>query len=213
MPRGTVESVVIGVTGASGAVYARRLLQVVLPQVAGVHLTMSRRGAQVLSYELGIDVSLKRFDPVPLLGYAPENLQFWHPDDFDAPIASGSSVPDAMVIVPCTMSKAGAIAAGYNEDLLARGADVALKERRRLILVPRETPLSLIHLRNLTALAEAGATILPAMPAFYQLPETMEDLVDSLVYRIVDHLGLDVPEKHRWAGEMRQGPASGAGAS
>jgi 4-hydroxy-3-polyprenylbenzoate decarboxylase len=199
-----VESVAIGVTGASGAVYAKRLLEVVVPQVAVVHLTMSQRGAQVLNYELGINVSLRRFDPAPLLGYVPDNLRFWHPADFDAPIASGSSVPDAMVIVPCTMSKAGAIAAGYSEDLLARGADVTLKERRPLILVPRETPLSLVHLRNLTALAEAGATILPAMPAFYQLPETMDDLVDSVVYRIVDHLGLDVPEKHRWTGEMRQ---------
>jgi 4-hydroxy-3-polyprenylbenzoate decarboxylase len=203
MARPRAESVVVGVTGATGAVYARRLLEVILPLVPVVHLTMSRRGLQVLNYELGLDLSLKAFDPEPLLGSRPANLHFWHPADMNAPFASGSAACDAMVIVPCSMSKAGVIAAGYTEDLIARGADVALKERRQLILVPRESPLSLLHLRHLTTLAEAGATILPAMPGFYQLPKTIEDLVDSVVYRIVDHLGLEVPQSHRWAGELR----------
>jgi 4-hydroxy-3-polyprenylbenzoate decarboxylase len=203
MPRPKAESVVIAVTGATGAVYARRLLELVLPQVPVVHLTMSRRGLQVLNYELGINLSLKAFDPEPLLGRRPHNLRFWHPADLNAPFASGSAVCDAMVIVPCSMSKCGVIATGYSEDLIARAADVALKERRQLILVPRESPLHLLHLRHLTALAEAGATIMPAMPGFYQLPKTMDDLVDSVVYRIVDHLGLDVPDSAKWAGELR----------
>lgn len=203
MPRPRAESVVVGVTGATGAIYARRLLELILPQVPAVHLTMSRRGLQVLNYELGLEISLKAFDPEPLLGSRPENLHFWHPADLNAPFASGSAVCDAMVIVPCSMSKAGVIASGYSEDLIARGADVALKERRQLILVPRESPLSLLHLRHLTSLAEAGATILPAMPGFYQLPKSIDDLVDSVVYRIVDHLGLNVPDAAKWAGELR----------
>ncbi|HEY3412921.1 MAG TPA: UbiX family flavin prenyltransferase [Armatimonadota bacterium] len=203
MSRPRAESVVVAVTGATGALYAKRLLELILPQVQAVHLTMSRRGLQVLNYELGLDLSLKAFDPEPLLGRRPDNLHFWHPADLNAPFASGSAVCDAMVIVPCSMSKAGVIASGYSEDLIARGADVALKERRQLILVPRESPLHLLHLRHLTALAEAGATIMPAMPGFYQLPKSIDDLVDSVVYRIVDHLGLNVPDASRWSGELR----------
>jgi 4-hydroxy-3-polyprenylbenzoate decarboxylase len=181
MPRPRAESVVVGVTGATGAIYARRLLELILPQVPAVHLTMSRRGAQVLNFELEIDVSLKRFDATPLLGYRPDNLHFWHPADLNAPFASGSAAADAMVIVPCSMSKVGVIAHGYSEDLIARAADVALKERKDLILVPRESPLNLIHLKNLLAVAEAGAVVLPAMPSFYQMPKTLDDLVDTVV--------------------------------
>jgi len=203
MPRPRAGSVVVGVTGASGAVYAKRLLEVILPQVEVVHFTMSQRGAQVLNYELGIELSLKVFNPAPLLGHRPENLRFWHPADMNAPFASGSGVADAMVVVPCSMSKLGVIANGYSEDLVARAADVTLKERRQLILVPRETPFSLVHLRNLSLAAEAGALILPAMPSFYQLPKSMDDLVDSVVYRIVDHLGLEIPASSRWSGEIR----------
>lgn len=203
MPHPAARSVVVGVTGASGAVYARRLLDLLLPRVETVHFTLSHRGAQVLNYELGLDVSLKRFDPEPLLGHRPENLQFWHPADLNAPFASGSACADAMVVIPCSMSKLAVIAHGYSEDLIARAADVALKERRTLILAPRESPFSLVHLRNMALAAEAGALILPAMPSFYHLPETVGDLVDSVVYRIVDHLGLEVPSAHRWAGERR----------
>jgi 4-hydroxy-3-polyprenylbenzoate decarboxylase len=196
--------VVVGVTGATGAIYARRLLELILPQTPVVHLTMSHRGAQVLNFELGIDVSLKRFDAMPLLGYRPDNLHFWHPADLNAPFASGSAAADAMVIVPCSMSKVSVIAHGYSEDLIARAADVALKERKDLIVVPRESPLNLVHLKNLLAVAEAGALVLPAMPSFYQMPKTLEDLVDTVVYRIVDHLGLDVPDSTRWAGERAE---------
>ena len=203
MPRPRAESVVVGVTGATGAIYAKRLLELILPQVEVVHLTMSQRGAQVLNYELGIDVSLKKFDATPLLGRRPDNLRFWHPADLNAPFASGSAAADAMVIVPCSMSKVAVIAHGYSEDLIARAADVALKEQRQLILVPRESPFNLVHLRNLVAVAEAGALVLPAMPSFYQIPKTMDDLVDSVVYRIVDHLGLSVPDAVKWAGEVR----------
>jgi 4-hydroxy-3-polyprenylbenzoate decarboxylase len=205
MPRQRAESVVVGVTGASGAIYARRLLELILPQVPEVHLTMSHRGAQVLNFELGINVSLKKFDATPLLGYQPDNLRFWHPADLNAPFASGSAVADALVIAPCSMSKVAVIAHGYSEDLIARAADVALKERRDLILVPRETPMNLVHLKNLLAVAEAGAVVMPAMPSFYHLPKTIDDLVDSVVYRIVDHLGLDVPTSVRWAGERAAG--------
>jgi 4-hydroxy-3-polyprenylbenzoate decarboxylase len=201
--------VVVGVTGATGAIYARRLLEFILPQTPVVHLTMSHRGAQVLNFELGIDVSLKRFDAMPLLGYRPDNLQFWHPADLNAPFASGSAAADAMVIVPCSMSKVGVIVHGYSEDLIARAADVALKERKDLIVVPRESPLNLVHLKNLLAVAEAGALVLPAMPSFYQMPKTLEDLVDTVVYRIVDHLGLDVPDSARWAGERAERAANG----
>ena len=196
------QSVVVAVTGASGAVYARRLLEILIDRVPLVYFTMSVRGCQVLNYELGTDLSMKRFDATPLLGRHPENLLFFHPADFNAPFASGSGAADAMVIVPCSMSKAGAIASGFTEDLVARGADVALKENKQLIVVPREFPLNLIHLRNLTTLASAGATILPAMPAFYQLPKTMDDLVDSVVYRVVAQLGLPIPDSARWTGEI-----------
>lgn len=203
MPRPRAQSVVIGVTGASGAIYAQRLLRAVVRQVEIVHFTMSQRGAQVFNYELGLDLSLKNFDPEPLLGFRPANLRFWHPADLNAPFASGSAAADAMVIVPCSMSKVSVIAQGYSEDLLARAADVALKERRTLILVPRETPFSLVHLRNLTAVTEAGAVVMPAMPSFYQLPKTVDDVVDTVVHRIVDHLGHAIPDSARWAGEIR----------
>src|SRR5262249_55891105 len=125
-------------------------------------------------------------------------LPIWEARDYRAPFASGSAGWEAMAIVPCSMGTAARIAHGISDTLLTRAADVMLKERRRLLLVPRETTLSVIHLENLTALAKAGATILPAMPSFYGQPRSIEQLVDSVIGRVLDHLGLDHDLSHRW---------------
>ena len=128
-------------------------------------------------------------------------VRFRSPRDYYTPPASGSYVHDGMVIVPCSMGTVGRIASGVSDDLITRAADVCLKENRRLVIVPRETPLNLIHLRNLTTLAEAGATILPAMPSFYHDPKTIEDLVDTVVSRILQNLGLPQTLTKPWQAE------------
>ena len=124
-------------------------------------------------------------------------MRLFRPEDMTAPCASGSGAARAMVIVPCSMSTVARIAAGLADDLIGRAADVALKERRRLIVVPRETPLNLVHLRNLTAVTEAGATVLPASPGFYHRPQSLDELVEFIVGRVLDHLDLPFPQK-RW---------------
>ena len=183
-------AIFVAITGASGAIYGQRFLQRALDEFEEIGLTISFRGAEVIQAELGIEVDFQSLDADALIGRSASQVQFYHPMNLQVPAASGSSSPQAMVVVPCSMGTVGRLAAGISNDLITRAGDVMLKEKRPLILVARETPLNLIHLRNLTTLAEAGATILPAMPGFYQKPKTVDDLVNFVVARILQQLGI-----------------------
>ncbi len=177
-------TILLAITGATGAVYARRLLARLLDTEAAVGLALSTQGHAIVRTELG-----PAEDPVTaVLGHPDPRVHYYPTDDFTSPFATGSESWRAVAIVPCSMGTVGRLAAGVSQDLITRAGDVALKERRRLLLVPRETPLSLIHLRNLTTLAEAGAVILPPSPGFYTHPQTLEDLVDFVVVRILAQL-------------------------
>ncbi|TDJ62293.1 MAG: UbiX family flavin prenyltransferase [Nitrospina sp.] len=171
---------VIAITGASGVCYAKRLFDVLQPQ-AELHVIISERGGELLKLEL--DLTSKYF--------ARENVTVYKNSKINASIASGSFAVDAMVVVPASMGTIGRIAAGTSQSLIERAADVALKERNPLILVPRETPFNQIHLKNMLTLDQAGALILPANPAFYQNPQSVDDLVDFVVARILNQLGVD----------------------
>jgi 4-hydroxy-3-polyprenylbenzoate decarboxylase len=209
--------IVVAMTGASGAPYGVRLLEVLLRTGATVRLTISPAATQVLAAELDRTVSLDAFDPATLFGPVANTLNFsrltyHHYRDFRAGIASGSFLTAGMVICPCSMGTAAAVANGLSENLIHRAADVHLKERRKLILVPRETPLGVVQLRNLTTLAEAGAVVLPAMPAYYHRPQSIADLVDFVVARICDQIGVAHGLTRRWgADDTSAGEKSGAG--
>lgn len=195
--------VVLAFTGASGVPYGVRLLEVLLQGGRAVHLSISPAAAEVILHEVGRSVRLDDFDPADLLGESAVDLplgrlRYHHYRDFRAGIASGSFLTAGMVVCPCSMGTAAAVAHGLSENLIHRAADVHLKERRRLVLVPRETPLGLVQLRNLTACAEAGAVILPAMPAFYTRPHSLQDMVDFVVGRVCDQLGVDHHLTRRW---------------
>jgi 4-hydroxy-3-polyprenylbenzoate decarboxylase len=181
---------VVAMTGASGAPYAIKLLRTLLEGGHRVHLTISPSGSQVLREELGVNVSLKAFRADSLGITEAERLIYHHHEDFSSGIASGSFLTGGMVVSPCSMSTLGAIAHGISTNLVTRAADVHLKERRKLILVPRETPLNLIHLENMASVTRAGAVVLPAMPGWYHQPKTLDDLVDFVVARICDVLGV-----------------------
>jgi len=168
-------------------------------------MSMSPAAIEVMRTETGRHVHLEHFDAAALLGTKADalagmlgRLRYWHYRDFSAGIASGSFLTGGMVVCPCSMGTAGAIAHGLSQNLIQRAADVHLKERRKLILVPRETPLGLVQLRNLTACAEAGAVVLPAMPAYYTQPQTVNDMVDFIVGRICDQLGVEHQLLRRW---------------
>ncbi|MEM6654402.1 MAG: flavin prenyltransferase UbiX [Planctomycetota bacterium] len=210
--------VVVGVTGASGAVYALRLLDVLLAAEREVHLAVSPSGAAVIQQELGIELDMQRPDPAALLSHSspllphrdaatpadfrvPASLHVHHYQDFMAPIASGSFLTAGTVICPCSGTTLSAIAAGAAGNLIQRSAEVALKERRRLVLVPRETPVSLTHIDNMRKAAEAGATILPAAPGWYHGVESLADLVDFVVARVCDQLGVRNALMKRWGEE------------
>jgi 4-hydroxy-3-polyprenylbenzoate decarboxylase len=182
-----MKKIVVGITGASGAPYARRLLGI-LRQRADVELALcvSRTAPEVWALECGGDLREEAGIPV------------WGAFDYRAPFASGSAGWQAMVVVPCSMGTAARIAHGMSDTLLTRTADVMLKERRTLIVVPRETPLSVVHLENLAQLARVGALVLPAMPSFYGKPVTLDQAVDTVVGRILDHLGIDHALACRW---------------
>lgn len=193
--------VVVAFTGASGVVYGIRLLETLVARDETVHLTLSERAVEVLRHERELDLVLEQFEVPQLLGRPAPLVTFYHPRNLFAPPASGSVRYHGMVIVPCSMGTVGRIAAGVADDLVTRAADVFLKERRKLILCPRETPLSAIHLTNLARLATAGATILPCMPSFYSHPDSVADLVDTVVARILDQLGIEHQLSARWGGE------------
>lgn len=196
-------AVVVGVTGASGAIYGRMLVRELLKQGHPVHLIVSRAALAVISQELGVPARASGLCLEEFLGYTPPSSQITLHDDTNltAPPASGSFRTGGMVICPCSMKTLGALASGSSATLISRAADVCLKERRRLVVVPRETPLSLIHLRNMLTLTEAGAVVLPAMPGFYHQPQTIDDLVRHVVMKIVDLLGGDANAGPiRWSG-------------
>ena len=192
----------IAITGASGAPYALRLLQVLLQKGHNIYLTISGDGIKILGEETGVFLKGSEND----IQYAFERqfdvkegqIRYFDEDTMYAPIASGSTRVDAMVVVPCSMKALSSIANGFASNLIERAADVTIKERRKLILVPRETPLSAIHLRNMLALAELGCHIIPAMPAFYHHPKGLPDLVDFMVGRILDTLGIENELAPRW---------------
>jgi 4-hydroxy-3-polyprenylbenzoate decarboxylase len=193
---------VVAMTGASGAAYGVRLLEVLLRAGRTVHLTLSPAATEVMAQEMGRSVKLDRFTPTDLFGYPPPSdwrLHYHHYRDFGAGIASGSFLTGGMAICPCSMGTAAAVAHGLSQNLIHRAADVHLKERRKLILVPRETPLHLVQLRNLVACAEAGAVVLPAMPAFYTQPQTLDDILDFVVGRVCDQLGVEHRLLKRWS--------------
>jgi flavin prenyltransferase len=195
---------VLALTGASGSPYGVRLLEVLLNAGRTVHLTLSPAAAEVIEQELGRKVLLDRFNPADLLGESaadPTHLHYHHYRDFRAGIASGSFLTAGMAICPCSMGTAAAVAHGLSQNLIHRAADVHLKERRRLVLVPRETPLGVVQLRNLTQCAESGAVVLPAMPAFYTRPRTLQDAVDFVVGRVCDQLGVEHRLLRRWGVE------------
>jgi 4-hydroxy-3-polyprenylbenzoate decarboxylase len=181
--------ILVAITGASGALYAQRLLDNLDPHAHEIHVVLSNYAQQVIAEELPDGLRLHA-------GTKLHNVK-----SMNAPFASGSNPPDAMVVIPCTMGTMGRIAHGYSEDVLLRAADVVLKEKRKLILVPRETPLSLIHVRNMELLLLAGATILPANPGFYSNPKTVQEVVDTVVARVLDHLGLPQKLMPRWSEE------------
>lgn len=187
---------VVAVTGASGAIYARRTLELLAKQVAAsdsltVDWVSSSTAPQVWEAELG--------EPLPST-IAP--LRRWDRNDFRAPFASGSNASDAVIVMPCSMSTLARVAHGGGDDLIARACEVALKERRKLILVVRETPLSLVHLRNMVAATEAGALVLPAVPSFYAGIRTLEQAIDSVVVRALDHAGVRLELLPRWGEEV-----------
>lgn len=181
--------ILVAITGASGSLYARRLLESLDTAVHEVHVVLSAYAHAVIAEELP--------EGFPM----PQGVTVHNQRSMMAPFASGSSVVDAMIVIPCSMGTLGRIAHGYSEDLLLRAADVVLKERKRLILVPRETPLNLVHVKNFELLIQAGATILPANPSFYARPQTVLELVDTVVARVLDHLGLPHNLIHRWGSE------------
>lgn len=197
----TKGDLVLAVTGASGAIYAVRLLQQLVAAGRCVHLTISPSGADVMQHEIGIRVDLNQFkvqDVIPELPQSSNNVKYHHYQDFRAGIASGSFPTAGMVICPCSMGTLASIASGHSSNLIQRAADVHLKERRKLIVVPRETPLGSIQLENMKRLADAGAILLPAMPGFYHGPTCLEDLVDFVVARILDQLGVPHQLFKRW---------------
>ena len=228
------KNICVGITGASGAVYSMRLLEVLLATGHDVHLTISPTGAQVIHEEMDLRVDLNDFQPAALMlddvtkagdskirllqatagiGTADSNvlsveagrvgeLHYYHYMNFNSPLASGSFLTQGMVVTPCSGSTMSAIAHGTADNLIHRAAEVHLKERRKLVLVPRETPLSLVHIDNMRRCSEAGAVVLPAAPGWYHGVSTLRDLVDFVVARICDQLGIDNALINRWgAGE------------
>ena len=178
--------IVIAATGASGSIYLQRLLEQIDCAAHEIHLVMSAHAGQVAKQELD-DFKI------------PPNVSQHSENELNVPFVSGSARFDAMVIVPCSMATLGRIASGSSDSALLRAADVFLKERRKLILVPRETPWNLIHARNVVSLLEAGAIVLPAIPSFYSRPGSVTAIVDTVVWRILDQIGLPNPRAYRWA--------------
>jgi flavin prenyltransferase len=203
----------IGITGGSGAPYALRLLRALVAAGHQTHVVISPAGEKVMQLECAIRFGKTLREKQDALVRAAEiddtgSLRLFDPMNLAAPISSGSFACAGTVIVPCSTGTLGRIAGGVSSNLIERAADVALKERRRLVVVPRETPLSDIHLRNMLTLRRAGADILPAMPAFYHRPKTIADMIDMVVGRILDRLGVENPLVYRWGTDTSPGDVS-----
>jgi 4-hydroxy-3-polyprenylbenzoate decarboxylase len=196
------ETITLALTGASGMPYGIRLMECLLKSGIRVYLLYSQAAQIVAHQEMDLALPARAKDAADFFGArfgaAPGQLQAFGREEWFAPVASGSNPADAMVICPCTMGTLAAIAAGMADNLIERAADVALKEARKLILVARETPLSAIHLENMLKLARAGAIILPANPGFYHQPQTVQALVDFVVARVLDHIGVEHDLMPRW---------------
>jgi flavin prenyltransferase len=203
MPKADGRTITVGITGASGAIYAQRLLSLLDAdaRVDRVYLVISEAGMRLIATELGLNVPNEgKKLPALLTGTPSKKMEYLPNKDIGASIASGSSVVDAMIVIPCSAGALGAIANGLANDLLTRAADVCLKERRPLILCVRETPLNRIHIENMLRVHEAGATVMPAMPAFYYSPKTIEDLADQFACRVLAQAGLPQEKQYRWRG-------------
>ena len=202
MAKSSGSVITVGITGASGAVYAQALLRMLDrdTRVGHVFLVASDAGLRLVASELGLVASEPKKLPAMLTGTAAAKFEFLPNKDIGASIASGSAVVDAMAVIPCSAGAVGAIAAGTAADLLTRAADVCLKERRPLVLCLRETPLNRIHLENMLKVHDAGATVMPAMPAFYYAPKTIQDLVEQYAYRVLAQLGLPQEKQYVWKG-------------
>lgn len=194
-----MKRLIVGITGASAGVYAIRLLEVLAEHEAiEVHLTISASGARALSEELQIEIDLNNFELESLIGVSSPRVIYHHESDIAAPIASGSFRTEGMIVVPCSMGSIASIAGGISRNLIQRAADVCIKERRKLVLVPRETPLSSIHLENMLKLSQIGVCVLPAMPGFYHFPKNVDDLLNFVVTKILDQFGIDTKLIQRW---------------
>ena len=193
--------IVVGITGASGAPYAVRLLQQLTAAHRSVSLIVSKYGMRLLATEMGIE-SMDALRAAVGKEAWDSCVETYGNDDRGAPPASGSSLTAGMIVCPCSMGTLSAISVGASRSLIERAADVTLKERRKLILVPRETPLSAIHLENMLRLTRAGAVVMPASPGFYHRPKQVSDLVDFVVARMLDHLGVEQHLVKRWEGDQ-----------
>ncbi len=197
--------IVVALTGGSGASYGRRLVDVLLESGATVYVTISPAGAQVIQHELNLPIDLEDFQPGrmwPDVGESLNQLQYFHYHDYHTPLASGSYLTGGMVICPCSGATLSGVAHGSSRNLIQRAAEVHLKESRRLILVPRETPLSLTAIESMRLAHLAGATILPAMPAWYHGVTSIDSLIDFIVARILDQLGIEHSLMRRWGDDV-----------
>jgi flavin prenyltransferase len=202
-----VKIITVGISGASGVIYAQRLLIQLEDsrEVRQVNLVVSGPGRRVISDELDVSPTGDTEQMVAeMIGRTSTKIVVFHPGDIGATIASGSYPVDAMAIIPCSASTLGVLASGSSRNLLHRAADVCLKEGRKLVIVPRETPLSIIHLENMLKLRQAGAMIVPAMPAFYHKPADIVSMADHFVYRVMDHLGLQHSQETMWQGDVER---------
>jgi len=204
MANSELRTVTVGVTGASGAVLAKKMLQLLEAdaRVGRVHLVVTETGLRLFAEELGISAGDAKQLPIRLLGAASRKIEVLSNKDVGASIASGSHDVDAMVVIPCSMGTLGTIASGVSDDLVSRSADVMLKEARKLVLCVRDTPFSRIHLENMLRVQQAGAVIMPAVPAFYHHPKTIDDLVTQYVCRVMAQLNLPQVEMYRWEGSL-----------
>jgi 4-hydroxy-3-polyprenylbenzoate decarboxylase len=202
MPRTQGQIITVGVTGASGAVLARKALELLDAdtRVARVHLVVTETGQRLFAEELGISSGDLKQLPSRILGRATDKIELLPNKDVGASIASGSYEVDAMLVVPCSMGTLAAVANGTSDDLIARAADVMLKEGRKLVLCIRDTPFNRIHLENMLRVQQAGAVVMPMIPAFYDQPQTIDDLVTQYICRVLAQIGLPQERMYRWTG-------------